>query len=93
MPSFYIDDVEIEPHEYVKECSYSEIKELVRELVDEGHLPPSVSGMISEKKQKKRNGYHPSEANYESALDKLHGKYSVLTQEEEEIILKIASRL
>lgn len=92
MPTFYVEDIDIEPSEYVQTCSYSDIKELIEELVDAGHLPQSIKNMIS-KKDKKERGFHPAEATYESSLDKLHGKYSVLTQEEEETILKIASRL
>jgi hypothetical protein len=92
MPTFYVDDMDIEPYEYVSQCSYSDIKELIGELVDKGHLPPSIKNMISKKDNKER-GFHPSEAIYEEAVDKLHGKYTALTQEEEETILKIANRL
>lgn len=92
MPTFYVDELDIEPQEYVETCSYSDIKELIGELVDAGHLPPSIKNMIS-KKDKKERGFHPSEAIYEEAIDKLHGKYIRLTQEEEETIIKIANRL
>jgi hypothetical protein len=92
MPTFYVEDMDIEPYEYVSQCSYSDIKELIGELVDAGHLPPSVKNMIS-KKYKEKPGFHPSEAIYEEAIDKLHGKYTNLTQEEEETIIKIANRL
>jgi hypothetical protein len=94
MPTFYVDNIDIEPYEYVKECSYSDsdIKELIKELVDAGHLPPSVKNMIS-KKNKEKPGFHPSESIYEEAIDKLHGKYTSLSQEDEETILKIANKL
>lgn len=90
MPTFYVDDIDIEPYEYVQSCSKSERKELITELVDSGYLPQSVKTWMEGEKKK---GFHASEQIFETALDKLHGKYSVLTQEEEEIILKIASRL
>jgi hypothetical protein len=92
MPTFYVEDIDIEPYEYVSQCSYSDIKELIGELIDKGYLPPSIKNMIS-KKDKENPGFHPSEAVYEEAIDKLHGKYTNLTQEEEETILKIANRL
>jgi hypothetical protein len=92
MPTFYVDDIDIEPYEYVNQCSYSEIKELIGELVDAGHLPSTVKNMIS-KQEKKSIGFHPSEAIYESAIEKLHGKYCRLSQEDEETILKIANKL
>lgn len=91
MPRFDVDSIEIEPYEYMSACRKSEIKELIDELVDAGHLPPSVR--VWEKMDKKKKGFHASEQIYETAIDKLHGKYSVLTNEEEETILKIANRL
>jgi len=93
MPTFYVEDIDIEPYEYVSQCSYSDIKELIGELIDKGYLPPSIKNMISKKDKGEKPGFHPSEAVYEEAIDKLHGKYAVLTQEEEEIILKITNRL
>ncbi len=92
MPSFYVDDIDIEAYEYVDNCSKAEIRDLINELIDRDYLPQSVKVMISQQDNKKP-GFHPSESIYESALDKLHGKYSNLTREEEETILKIASRL
>jgi len=92
MPTFYVDELDIEPQEYVETCSYSEIKELIIELVDAGHLPPNIKNIVS-KKEKEKRGFHASEAIYEEALEKLHGNYSNLTQEEEETIIKIANRL
>ena len=92
MPSFYVDDIDIEAYEYVDNCSKSEIKELIDELIDRGYLPKSVKNMVNDK-ELKNPGFHPSEAIYESALDRLHGKYTALTQDEEETILKIANRL
>ena len=92
MPTFYVDELDIEPQEYVETCTYSEIKELIEELIDAGHLPPSVKNLIA-KKENKTPGFHPSEALYEAAVDKLHGKYTNLSQEEEETIIKIANRL
>jgi hypothetical protein len=92
MPTFYVDEINIEPSEYVEICSRSEIKKLIDELIDSGHLPPSVRNMVS-KNGKEKPGFHPSEAIYEGAIDKLHGKYTNLTQEEEETIIKIANRL
>lgn len=92
MPTFYVDDIDIEPYEYVNQCSYSDIKELIIELVDAGHLPPSIKNMINKKEKKEKPGFHPSEAIYESALDKLHGKYVSLTREDEETIIKISNK-
>ena len=90
MPTFYVDEIDIEPYEYVESCSKKERKELIEELIESGYLPPSVKNFGEP--DEKKNGFHPAEFMYESALDKLHGKYTVLTKEEEDIILKIANR-
>lgn len=90
MPSFYVDEIEIEPYEYIDTCTKSEIRDLISELVDRGHLPTSVKQF--QKIDEKKKGFHPSEAEYENALDKLHGKYTNLSREDEETILKIANK-
>ena len=91
MPSFYVDDIDIEPHEYVSICRKTEIKELISELIDAGHLPQSVRVLLTRDENQK--GFHASEDIFENALDKLHGNYHRMTSEEEETILKIANRL
>jgi hypothetical protein len=88
MPSI---DVEIEPYEFIRGCRKSEIKELIEELVDSGYLPPSVRNW--QKTDENQKGFHPSEAIFEEALDKIHGNYNRMTSDEEETILKIANRL
>jgi hypothetical protein len=90
MPTFYADDIDIEPHEFVSACRKKEIQELIEELVESGHLPPSVK---SWSKKENPKGFHPMEVRLETSLDKLHGNYHRLTSEEEETIIKIANRL
>ena len=46
MPDFSVEDLEISPYEYVSACRGSEIRDLIIELVDEGHLPKSVLNQI-----------------------------------------------
>lgn len=38
MPDFYVDDVNIDPSEFVGACSKKELKELIQILVDYGHI-------------------------------------------------------
>jgi len=38
MPDFYVDDVSIDPSEFVGACSKKELKELIQILVDDGHI-------------------------------------------------------
>ena len=55
MPEFYVEEMVIEPYEFVRACSPSEIKELIEELVEEEHLPKSVLSLMNTNKDKKRN--------------------------------------
>ena len=84
MPDFYVDDITIEPYEFVKSCSKSEIKELIDELVDEGHLPQSVIKL--DPKGPKRGVL---EMEFINNLDKLKEKYYSLSLEEEQTIQEI----
>jgi hypothetical protein len=80
----YIDfDVDID--DFLSACSSSEIKELITALIDDGHLPESISEF-------KTSNVSISESEYEDALGKLHGKYYTLSKEEEETIIKISKR-
>jgi hypothetical protein len=83
MPEFrnYVD---IDPSDYVWECSKSEIKELIEVLNEKGYISTS-SGVIGED--------NLMDLEYKNALDKLYSKRVYLTLEEEEIIKKIANRL
>lgn len=86
MPYFdYEGEIDIDIDEFLGALNSKEINELIKALVDDGHLPKSTVKL-------KNNEYFPSERNFEEALDKLHGKCYQLTKEEEEIILKISNR-
>ena len=86
MPTFYSDaDVDVEVQEFVDSCSKSEIKELIEYLVEEGHI--NQSAVPSSKSA-------PSATDdvFEEHLNCLHGRRHMLTNEEEETIIKIASK-
>jgi DNA-binding MarR family transcriptional regulator len=85
-------DIDIEPYEFVRACNKSDIKELIKELVDDGHLPQALYNEKGEvKKSIKPTGY--GEREFEEKLDKLKSKYYSLTNEEEEYFEKVFSRL
>jgi hypothetical protein len=85
MPDFYVDDLVIEPYEFVRECSKSEIKELIIELVEEEHLPKSVlSQMKTDKNGKSRTSI--LEDDFLEKMDKLSQKFHTITKEDEEIL-------
>lgn len=87
MPYFdYEGDIHVDVDDFLNACDSKEIKELIQALIDDGHLPNSVSittGLI---------GCGVAESEFEDALGKLHGKWSVLSKEEEEVIVKISKR-
>lgn len=83
MPTFYPEDVDIDPSEFVDGCNKHEIEELINILIEGGHIKPT-SGT-----EKVASGV---ESIFEEHLNALHGKWNVLTQEEESIIMNIAKR-
>jgi len=89
MPKFEIDTfnyIEIDPKDYVRECSDREIADVIEALVDEGHLPNSVNYMYN-------HDYSISEMDFENALNNLHGKYQSLTSEQEQLIIDLSRKV
>lgn len=88
MPKFYQQSevcVDVDVDEYLSNCNTKETEELIDALIEDGYLKKDCRVDDYEV-------YSPSESFYQEALDKLNGKWNMLTKEEEEIILKIASR-
>lgn len=86
MPTFYAEDIDIDPDEFVSSCSSREIGELIDALVEDGHIPkisdiaPIDKNLLDEE--------------WDSVIAKIAGTGRLrLTNEEEEIIKKIANRL
>ena len=88
MPYFdYDGDINIDVDDFLSACGSSEIKELIEALVEDGHLPKSTLNVVENS-----NSVGIAESEFEDALDKLHGKWNVLSKEEEEVIVKISKR-
>jgi len=81
MPEFS-SDIDIEPSEFIDNCSKREIKELIEILVDERHLPKSVL-------RKSNTSYSRLEEEFSDKLDELSKKYHSISSEDEEILNKI----
>jgi hypothetical protein len=87
MPDFstYID---IDPSEYVSECSHSEINDLIDILIEDGHLsrfngkvvPNKESGSILD-------------LEWDELLSKIRNSKHLLSNEDESIIINIANKL
>ncbi len=84
MPDFYVDDLDISPSDFVDACSKREINQLIEILVEDGY--------VDNESILKSNRTHDDEV-YTKALIKLSESRLRLTNEEEEIIKKIAERL
>ena len=84
MPTFYADDIDLDPSEFVSSCSKSEIDELINILIEDGYIEKRNS--ISKKQMS------VPESMFEEYIDALHGNWNRLTKEEEEIIMVIAKR-
>lgn len=85
MPSFYVDEMDIDVGEFLDACSKKEITELVEYLIEDGYLSPkSVVGKQEPKSM--------LEQEWDEVVDKIQENRLMLTAEEEEIIRKIAKR-
>jgi hypothetical protein len=88
MPYFdFSKDKFISVEEFLDACRSKEIDDLIQGLINDGHLLNNARHISNAKEFNS-----PSESFYEDALDKLHGKWNMLSQEEEQLILNIANR-
>ena len=81
---FSVDEC-ISVHEFLEACNSSEKEDLIESLIEDGYLKKNCRPVSNEL-------YSAPESMYEEALQKLNGKWNMLTREEEELILKIANR-
>lgn len=74
--------IDIEIYEFVRACSSYDIKELIKELVDEGHLPKDLFNEKGEV-EKEMTRKSVNEIDFQENLEKLKLKYFSLNREEE----------
>lgn len=86
MPTFYAEDIDIDADEFLSYCNDRDREELIDALIEGGYLKKDC------KEDFKDYNYSVSEAHFVEAVDKLRSKWNMLTQEEEELIIKIANR-
>jgi len=87
MPDFST-EIDIEPWEYLNACSRREIDELIEDLIEDGHLT-RFNGKVVPKKE----GGSVMDLEWEEILLKLKNSKHLLSNDEENIILKIGNRL
>jgi hypothetical protein len=82
----YEGEIHVTVTEFLLATDAREKKELLDRLMNDGYLPPNLTNSSYLK------NICPAESEFEDALCKLHGKWSRLTKEEEEAIIKISKR-
>jgi hypothetical protein len=87
MPSFYVDDVDISVDEFLGKCDDSEKDKIIDALIEDGYLKKNAKSTDGP-----YNKLCATEEMFEECLSAIHGKWTVLTQEEEQLILKIGNR-
>lgn len=86
MPYFdYDGSVDVDIDDFLTACSSSEINDLIDALEEDGYIKPSQRILDDPK-------VSAPEQLFEEALDKLHGKWNMLTKEEEQIIMLLANK-
>lgn len=85
MPYFEVDNLSITPAEFVNECDLNEIDELIDHLIAEKYI------LRSQTIRNPTDNIPPAQKIFESKLDMIHGAWSRLSREQEEIITKIAN--
>ena len=81
MPDFRA-EIDIDPWEYVQECSRAEIKELIQALKEQ----EGARALIDD------DADNLLDVSYKQALDKLYSKRIYLTLEEEQFILTLSNK-
>lgn len=88
MPTFYAEDIDIDVDEFLNGCSRREKEEIIDILIEEEWIKKDARLQVPSKQY----NYSIAEADFEQALEKLKGKWNMLTSEEEQIVIKLASR-
>jgi hypothetical protein len=87
MPDFKT-EIDIDPWEYVSECSRRDITELIEVLIENGHLD-TFNGKITKKKE----GGSIMDIEWDESLTKIRNSKHLLSNEDESRISEIANKL
>ena len=86
MPTFYSDDIDIDPSDFVDACDRQEIQELIDVLIEDGYIKQTARP-VSESRED-----NLMDLTYKNAIEKLLDKRIYLTLEEEQFIINLASK-
>jgi hypothetical protein len=80
------EEIEVDVYDFISACSSSEIKGLIECLIDEGHLPSSITPSTNPSGTLASN-------EFDASVCKLFGNHWRLTNEDTDVIMKIADKL
>ena len=87
MPDFSA-EIDIEPWEYVSECSRREIEDLIETLIEDGHLD-SFNGKVKPKK----GNVSVMDLEWDELITKIRNSKHLLSNEDESRIIDIGNKL
>lgn len=87
MPDFST-EIDIEPWEYISECSNREIDELIETLIEDGHL-----ARFNTKVTPKKGNTSVMDSEWDELLTKIRFSKHLLSNEDESRIVEIANKL
>ena len=87
MPDFST-EIDIEPWEYISECSRREIDELIETLIENGHL-----ARFNGKEVPTKEGASVMDIEWDELLTKIRFSKHLLSNEDENVIINIANKL
>lgn len=85
MPDFTT-EIDIDPYDYVSECSKREIRELIEVLIEDGHLSQSALPVV---KSKDRNLLDDE---WDEVVINLQSKRLIMSDEDEKMIREISKK-
>lgn len=87
MPTFYADDIDISPDEFLSHCTSADIRTLIQALTEDGHLDKGLN-------INRWNGYGGgvSYTEYIDSVKKLASSYYSMNQSDIDTINKMASK-
>jgi len=83
MPSFYVDDVDIDVDDFLSACSDSERKELIEALVEDGYI----------KRESLLNPDKHAVNEFDNACSHMIGNSWRLSKEDEDKIIEISKKI
>jgi len=89
MPDFQVDDISIDPDEFVSACNKQGLNELIEALVEDGHIEPNQTNKIKQTGVKRPT---PNDQIFWDSLDHLAKCRDMLSTFEENYINNMATK-